>query len=117
MMTEAEKVEAVVEILFEAVSLGGRFRRGDADRFRDWMRSKVLGKAALIAAAEIPEEDTKRIQHEVYLYWRWKGNPNPTYENMPEDLWGVERHADLLCKALAAFARSRSQTERPSSCK
>jgi hypothetical protein len=51
------------------------------------------------------------IWNEVYLVWRWKGAKHPTYENMPEDGWSLEKHIDMLCKALEVYGRSRVGVE------
>ena len=111
MMSDAEKVESVAEILYGMVTATRDFRRSDQRMLKDWFRKEVEGNPNLIAAAGIPEEDARKIQHEVYLVWRWKGNKHPTYENQPEEQWSLEKHIALLCKALAAYGRKRRCTE------
>jgi len=104
-ISDAEKEESIVETLYRMVSSGNKFFRSDQRRIRDWLRSKVQENPDLLAAAGIPEEDARKIQHEVYLFWRWKG-VEPTGENMPEVGWSIEKHIDLLCEALATYSRS-----------
>jgi hypothetical protein len=105
MMSDTEKVESVAEILYRMVTATRDFRRSDQRMLKEWFNKKVEGSADLVAAAGIPEETAKKIQHEVYLFWRWKGNQHPTYENQPEpwEGWSLDKHIELLCEALAAY--------------
>jgi len=111
MVTDAEKLESVIETLYRMVTVNRQFRRSDQRKIREWLREKAQGRPRLLAAAGIPEEAAMNIWNEVYLVWRWKGAKHPTYENMPEDGWSLEKHIDMLCKALEAYGRSRDGVE------
>jgi hypothetical protein len=111
METDAEKLESVIEILYRLVTANGAPPRAGQRMLRGWLRQKVQGRPHLLAAAGIPEQAAMKIRHEVYLVWRWKGAKQPTYENMPEDGWSVEKHIDMLCKALEAYGRNRERSE------
>jgi hypothetical protein len=111
MVTDAEKLESVIETLYRMVTVNRQFRRSDQRKIREWLREKAQGRPRLLAAAGIPEEAAMNIWNEVYLVWRWKGAKHPTYENMPEDGWSLEKHIDMLCKALEVYGRSRVGVE------
>ena len=113
MMSDTEKVESVAEVLYRMVTATRDFRRSDQRVIKDLLRKEVEGNPDLAAAAGIAEEPAKKIQHEVYLFWRWKGNKHPTYENQPEpgEGWSLEKHIELLCEALAAYGREQRRSE------
>ena len=111
METDAEKLESVIETLYRLITANGAPPRAGQRMLRGWLREKAQDRPYLLAAAGIPDEAAMKIRHEVYLVWRWKGAKNPTYENMPTDGWSVERHIDMLCKALEAYGRSREGIE------
>jgi hypothetical protein len=111
MMSDTEKVKSVAEILYRMVTATRDFHRSDQRTLKDWFHKQVEGNPDLIAAAGIPEETAKKIQHEIYLIWRWKGNKHPTYENQPEEGWSLEKHIELLCGALAAYGRKQRRSD------
>jgi hypothetical protein len=111
MMTDAEKQESVLETLYKMVTVNRGFRRSDQRQIREWLQGRIQENPKLLAAAGISEEASMKIWNEVYLVWRWKGAKQPTYENMPEDGWSLEKHIDMLCKALEVYGRSRDGVE------
>ena len=111
MMSDTEKVEFVAALLFRMVTATRDFHRSDQRTLKEWFHKKVEGNSDLVAAAGIPEETAKKLQHEVYLFWRWKGNKHPTYENQPEQGWSLEKHIELLCAALATYGRKQRRSE------
>jgi hypothetical protein len=111
MVTDTEKQESIVETLYRMVTVNRTPPRAGQRMLRGWLREKVERNPGLLAAAGIPEEAAMKIWNEVYLVWRWKGAKQPTYENMPEDGWSLEKHIDMLCKALEAYGRSRDGVE------